>query len=336
MIKYKIDDNDPKTYVISKLDGKKYLRITHKHTKRYGLSLDEYKEKFNCKMKDIISEVLYSNLAFTKKKAIETYGEIEGVKRWDEYRKKQADTNTFEYKNKKYGMTMEEFNAYNASRAVTIDNLTKRHGEGKGKEIWNNYRKKQAHVGCSLEYFIEKYGEIEGEKVYNEINKKKSLSLENYIIRYGEKEGRKRYLSHMEDRNFGYSNIAKNLFDFISKDFVGNKIYYCDMNNNKEFGLYDTEYKRYYYYDYIDYSLKRGIEFNGDVFHGNPKTYKSFDTPNPFNRSVTCEQLWKYDEIKIKKIEELHGIKMLTIWESDYNKNPESVIIECINFLKNG
>lgn len=335
MAKYKIDDNNPDTYVISKLDGKKYTRITHKHVKRFNMTLDQYKNKFNCDILDTISKTVYNSLGFTKKKAIEMYGEFEGSIKWDEYRKKQAESNTFEYKNKKYGMSRVEFDEYNAKRAVTLPNLTNRHGEERGREIWDNYRKKQSHVGCSLDYFIEKYGEDEGKNVYKELNKKKSLSIDNLILRYGQKEGMSRYLSYMEDKSFGYSILAKNIFDQISEKYPNNKIYYMDMNGNKEFGVLDKHNRRYYYYDYIDLTLKKGIEFNGDVFHGNPKLFCKDDSPNPFNREKTCEKLWEYDDIKIKTIKESHDINILTIWESDYNEDSNGVIEQCINFLKN-
>ena len=335
MAKYKVDENNPDTYVVSNLNSKKYTRITHTHTTRWGLSLDDYMKKFNVSSDEMISNNLRYELAFTKKKAIELYGDEIGMQKWDEYREKQALTNTFDYKKEKYGMTREEFDNYNASRAVTLDNLIKRHGKKEGNKKWDDYRKRQAYAGCSIDYFIEKYGNIEGVKIYEEINKKKSLSLDNLISRYGEKDGYCRYHAYMEDKNIGYSRIAKEMFDKISPHFIGNKIYYMNLEDNKEFGLHDVENKRYYFYDYIDYTLKKGIEFNGDIFHGNPKLFENGDKPNPFNKDAICEKLWEYDRIKIQKINEMHGIEILTIWEYDYNQDREGVISKCIDFLKN-
>jgi hypothetical protein len=334
MAKYKVNENDPDTYVVSKLNSKKYTRITHTHTTRWGLSLDDYMKKFNIQKDGMISKQLQNTLAFTKDRAIEIYGVEIGNKKWDEYREKQSLTNTFEYKNQKYGMTKDEFDNYNASRAVTLDNLIKRHGEEVGNKKWDEYRKRQAYAGCSVDYFTEKYGSEDGIRIYEEINKKKSLSLDNLMSRYGEKDGHRRYHAYMEDKNIGYSRIAKEMFDKISPYFIGNKIYYMNLEDNKEFGLHDVENKRYYFYDYIDYTLKKGIEFNGDVFHGNPRLFESGDTPNPFNKDAICEKLWEYDRIKIQKINEIHGIEILTIWEYDYNQDREGVISKCVDFFK--
>ena len=51
--------------------------------------------------------------AWTKEKAIKKYGEVDGLKKWEEYCKKQAISNTFEYKQNKYGWTKDQFDEYN-------------------------------------------------------------------------------------------------------------------------------------------------------------------------------------------------------------------------------
>ena len=43
----------------------------------------------------------YSPCARTYEKTIARYGEIEGNKRWNNYKNRQSETNTFEYKHKK-------------------------------------------------------------------------------------------------------------------------------------------------------------------------------------------------------------------------------------------
>lgn len=61
-------------------------------------------------------------------KFIIRHGDVKGLLLWNEYRKIQAYTNSYEYKKEKYGMTIEEFTRYNKSRAVTLDNMINRHG----------------------------------------------------------------------------------------------------------------------------------------------------------------------------------------------------------------
>ncbi|MFN3301098.1 MAG: hypothetical protein ACK41Z_12990, partial [Sediminibacterium sp.] len=72
------------------------------------------------------------------------YGEEEGKIRFDEYRRKQAESNSLEYKIKKKGWTKEQFDEYNKSRAVTLENLQKKYGEEEGKIRFDEYRRKQA------------------------------------------------------------------------------------------------------------------------------------------------------------------------------------------------
>ena len=90
---------------------------------------------------------------------ISKYGNEEGEKRWEIYRQKQAYTNSFEYKQKKYGWTIEDWTSYNKSRGVS--------GEKNG-----NY-------GSSYyEVWVEKYGKDEADRMNTEVSKLKARSGE--------------------------------------------------------------------------------------------------------------------------------------------------------------
>lgn len=52
----------------------------------------------------------------TQKNMITKYGEDEGNKKWDIYRQKQAYTNSFEYKQVRYGWSLEDWETFNKSR----------------------------------------------------------------------------------------------------------------------------------------------------------------------------------------------------------------------------
>ena len=137
---------------------------------------------------EIPDDVYYdkrNNYAMTKEKMIDKYGEEEGNKKWEKYCKRQSETNTFEYKQKIYGWTEEEFKKYNKSRAVTLKNLIKKYGEEEGNKRWNDYIEQQK-LTKSLEYMVEKFG-IEKAR---QINKSKALTLENFINRLGEEKGK--------------------------------------------------------------------------------------------------------------------------------------------------
>jgi G:T-mismatch repair DNA endonuclease (very short patch repair protein) len=247
-----------------------------------------------------IKEIIKSK-SITKKFLIKKYGEIEGIKKWNSYCKKQSITNTFEYKNKKYGMNKEEFDNYNKSRSVTKINLIKRHGEIKGIKKWNSYCKKQSYVGVKLEYFIEKYGEIEGIKKWKQYTNKI-----------------KPFYSKISQECFW--KIYDEIKDFIDED----KIYFAEKN--KEFRIFSNN--KVYFYDFVISNLKICIEFHGDIFHGNPEIYNENDTPNPFIKNLTVKEMNINDKYK-ENIITNRGFKYFIIWERDYKKYK----LETINLI---
>ena len=328
-----LDEKNPDTYVISMINGKKYTRITHTHTKKYGMSVDEYCQTYNVSRQDIICKLLRGKLSWTKKSCIKMYGDIEGTKRWNEYRQKQAISNTYEYKKQKHGWTKEQFRKYNLSRASTRDNFIKRYGKNTGERKWNEYCKLQSYAGSSKEYYQEMYGDIKGLEMWDDLCRRKSNTLSTFIDRYGAEEGTKRFQSYNDNRFTFHSGISQELFIELSKTApILDNIYYATKDG--EYSVYDSENNIIYFYDYVDYTTKKCIEFNGDIFHGNPAIYKSMDCPNPYNKKLKCLDIWNYDKLKIECINRERKIDVLVVWESDYRKDPDRVVAECIKFLK--
>lgn len=92
-----------------------------------------------------------------KRNLLLKYGN-DGERRWQEYCKRQSETNTFAYKEKMYGYDKTQFDMYNKSRAVTLDNFIKRYGED-GLMLYENYLDRIQH-GCycskaATEFFTE-------------------------------------------------------------------------------------------------------------------------------------------------------------------------------------
>ena len=241
-------------------------------------------------------------------------GKSEGLRFWNDYRDKQALSNTQEYK----GMSDEEFKEYNSKRASTLFNFIKRYGDLAGVEKWNSYIERQAFTN-TLEYFVEKYGDIKGTNEWIKVNKLKSHSLDTYLLKYGD-EGFDRYISYNNSRESGVfaSKISQDLFDEITRliDLPETiNIYYS--RRNKEFGVLNKTLGKYTFFDFVIPELKLCIEFNGDVFHANPDMYISDDTPNPFIKDLTSEEIWKYDSIKNNEIIN-RGYNIIIVWERDY------------------
>lgn len=182
-------------------------------------------------------------------------------------------------------------------------------------------------------YFIDKYGYDIGKNEYAKLNSKKAITVDNFILKYGKDNGIekfKRYKERIHKKENFFSKISQELFWGIYNNLKNNEhIYFAKLN--KEFGKLSNNNK-YYFYDFVDTLNKKVIEFNGDVFHANPKRYKKDDIVNPFNKK-TANEIWKYDNEKIDFIKSL-GFDVLIIWESDYYNNKELILKKCIKFLE--
>ena len=85
-------------------------------------------------------------------------------------------------------------------------------------------------------------------------------------------------------------------------------------------------------FDFTDLEKRKIIEFQGDIYHGNPEFFKENDYPNPYHKNKTAKNLWDYDKLK-KEVAEEENFDVLTIWENDYRKNKKEVLENCIKFL---
>lgn len=120
-----------------------------------------------------------------------------------------------------------------------------------------------------------------------------------------------------------YSKISSDLFNTLLQEFSGNKTI--------KFGSYNSEFRvdigsKYYKLDfYIEINgIKKCIEFFGDYWHHNPLT--------SYVENVSCE-IWEKDFKRINEINS-QNIKVYIVWELDYNRNKEQVVIDCIKFLR--
>ncbi len=77
------------------------------------------------------------------------------------------------------------------------------------------------------------------------------------------------------------------------------------------------------------------IEFNGDKWHANPKLFNEDDyiNINTAIKNIPAKEIWEKDRIRHELVKE-QGYEVLTIWEKEYNENPEEVKQRCLRFLK--
>ena len=252
------------------------------------------------------------NYAMSKDKMVSKYGEKVGLKKWEAYCKRQAETNTFEYKQKKYGWNKEQFDEYNSDRAVTLENLVRRHGEEEGLKKWKKYCSRQS-LTKSRQYVVETYGE----ERWNEICDAKRHNVENFIHRYGEVEGPIRWQQYVEKTVQSYSEVSQECFRKLD-EYLGSRYTTYFATKNYEYAVDDNPVC---HLDYFIEELNISIEFNGDAWHRNPRKYEGTVHCHPMNKTITAAELQKKDELRYKYLNETHNIKTFVIWESEYKQS---------------
>lgn len=267
------------------------------------------------------------------------YGK-KGYEYWDNYCEKQAYTNSFDYKKKKYNWTKDQFDEYNKNRACTKINLIKRHGEIEGTKKWDNYCKRQSYTN-TLDYQIEKYnGDIDkATKKMRKINSQKGITYDNLMRKYGDRE---KVLSILSNKNVNPGFVSRGSQDLFHEiyskllDKLRDHCYFADIRGGKEFGKISNDNKKYYFYDFVISNIKLCIEFNGDCWHANPDRY----TPNEYiniykafsDVDVTAKEIWDNDKKKNKVLKD-EGFNVIIVWESDWNNDNKSVIDKCLKVI---
>lgn len=260
-------------------------------------------------------------------KHIYCYGEEVGTSLFEKYKDRQRYTNTLEYKKEAFGWSEDDFEKYNKSRSITLENMIVKYGEVDGTKVFEEYCKKQSVNGNKLEYFIDKLGENEGKKYYENLNLQKSHTFETYLKRYGSEEVAIKKLQNFWQKQSSsfYSKVSQQFFSNLVNlyEIFDDKVYYASLNG--EYGVYSREYKRYFKYDFVSIDLKIAIEFNGDHYHGNPILYKPDDQLKGWGQKNTAKTAWELDRIKKKVLKDERDFEVITIWESDYMSNPDEV-----------
>ena len=181
--------------------------------------------------------------------------------------------------------------------------LAKGYSEEEAKELLRNRQ-----TTFTLQKCIDKYGKEEGEKIFNDRQKKWANSLKKNFEKYG-------------DGRSPQSELASMIIDILCKNLEIEK-------PKKEKWMFDSKRNRAYAYDF-QYKNKI-IEINGDYWHANPKLYSA----EFYNKSkqMVAEEIWLYDKLKYE-FAESKGYSVYTIWESDWNEDPQRELNKCLRFL---
>ncbi len=190
--------------------------------------------------------------------------------------------------------------------------LSRGYSEEEGKKIISTIQNRFSLDGCK-----EKYGDIDGQRVWKERQEKWQESLS----KNGNIKG-------------GYSKISQDLFKDILYQYPINEIdniYF--WTKNKEYLIDDG--KSIFLYDFTDIKRMKIIEYNGDQYHANPLVYSESEFPHPYNKKngFSSKDIWEKD-LRKAKLAESKGFQVLTIWDSEYRKDPVKTLEKCIDFLQ--
>jgi hypothetical protein len=181
-----------------------------------------------------------------------------------------------------------------------------------------------------LQYWINR-GFTEEEAREKVRQRQQTTKLERFIERYGEEKGRDRWASRQEKwmsglkesgMFSGYSAKSRKLFTEL--DRIKPRLLFAE--NEKAFKC-GTQVITV---DCYDPSTNKVIEFYGNYWHANPETYKADDIIRTTGRSA--KEIWDRDLVRIRLLAE-KGIKVMVVWESEYNQNPQLVVGKCIGWF---
>lgn len=272
------------------------IQWTHFSSGKCGVdSIKNYRELYPDA--PLVAPALAKVTSMTLENMIDAYGDVEGRCKWDEYRKRQAETNTFVYKERVHGFTTEDFEQYNQDRAQTLTAMIRRHGEEEGLTRWNDYVERQRFT-TSLEYFVERYGLIDGTEKYTNFCQKRRFQEVN--------------TSRKEDEL--YALLRSELKDETLKQSV------C-IDIRVDFGPFDIG----------SIEKRRLIEFYGTYWHCDPRKYLAEDI-HP-TRQKPARTIWSRDQAK-RTFATNRGYRIFIVWEADYDQDKDQVISSIAEWWK--
>ena len=174
----------------------------------------------------------------------------------------------------------------------------------------------------SLEAFVERYGEL-GQSLYqNFCNKRKrDYTLQGYIKKYGQEMGESIWSKKFKNRHNSVraDHFFKELASFLQ---LNPDEYYC-ASNNGEYGVFDKENNKYYFYDFVCPKYKLCIEYFGDYWHCNPTKYGADYVHQQSGYLAT--DIWKNDAVKLQTITKERGFDTMVVWESEAVSDEQAI-----------
>lgn len=155
------------------------------------------------------------------------------------------------------------------------------------------------------------------------INLKKGHSVEANIARGMDEDSAIIASNAYWQRRNNYSKSSQVFFGILDSLLQSDTVYYKIKNYEKQFNRK--------YVDFYDASSGVVIEYYGDFWHRNPKTYHT----DFVAYGITSGGVWKRDDERIQIIETHADVnKVLIVWESEINLNPHLIAEKLIEEMK--
>lgn len=163
----------------------------------------------------------------------------------------------------------------------------------------------------TLDWFVSKHGE-EGKALYRQ--RCNRIAKTSHFREYNKK-----------NKN-NYSKVSQELFWLLYKGKLEQEqVYFAELNH--EYSCGNTHVN----FDFVIKNRRKVIEFNGDLFHGNPELFSEVDTPNPYTK-LTAKEIWELDAAKHYKAME-KGYDVLVVWETEYKQDKQAIVKRCEDFI---
>lgn len=318
-------------YIICKICGEKVQRIYGAHLKKHDITSQEYKERNPNSLLTTVKDKQNTSKNSGKHMKQEKYKKMFSDKIKGE-KNPNHKSKTTEQERKERSPFSKEFYKNNILTDKEIENILTQFRE---KSFKNRV------LDTQIEYYLRQgYSEKESKKLLKK--RQTTFSKEICIQKYGQEKGivifnnRQNKWNDSMNKNGnmkgGFSIISQKLFFNLLEYYkIEKKINIYFATKNKEIKINGID-NILFLYDFTDLDQKKIIEYNGDLYHANPKIYENIDTPHPFRKNLTAEDIWKKDGEKLR-IALLNGFQVLTIWDSEYKKDKENTIKKCLKFL---
>jgi len=326
-----IENENENDFVTCKVCGFKSKRIYGRHLKSHDMTSNDYKKMFPGEPLSTESD----NKNTSKNSGLHMKEEKYKIM-FSEKIKGNKNPNS------KYNTTLEQRKSRSpfSNDFIKYSDLSDKNKTKKKHEFIKKVCDKKSYE-VRLDYWLDK-GYCESDALKKLKERQTTFTLEKCTKMHGEDKGKEIYnnrqqkwqKSLLDNGNLkcGYSEVSQILFYEILKYYNINDmkdIYFA--TKNKEYYICKGK-GEFYQYDFVDLKNKKIIEYNGDKYHANPNLYECNDTPHPFRKNITSQDIWDKDKRKKEAAEE-NGFEVLIIWDSEYKNQKINTLEKCKKYL---